>query len=220
MLLRRITIITSMLLLMVSFQNCSKSKGGDSGGISASSNVLADKAMAVFNRNCVSCHNATTMSGGLNINDINYMLYYRLIVPGEPQLSILYNRIQDGSMPPTGPLSANDAQAISDWIQSGLTSTSTTPPPPPPQLMATYSSISSLIIKPECTGCHGGAAPSGGIDLTTYMGVMKEVTAGNMNTSVLYTDVSNGIMPKGGAMLSANQISIIGQWIAAGAKNN
>ena len=81
----------------------------------------------------------------------------------------------------------------------------------------TYSSISSVILSPACVSCHGG---SGGYSFDSYQHTMKGVTAGDPSTSVLYTSVSGGRMPKGGPTLSAEQVQAISDWITAGASNN
>jgi hypothetical protein len=54
------------------------------------------------------------------ITDINALKYYRFVVPGEPQLSPLYEVIAKGEMPPSGPLAQAQAQIIYDWIFEGM----------------------------------------------------------------------------------------------------
>jgi hypothetical protein len=53
----------------------------------------------------------------------------------------------------------------------------------------------------------------------SYSGVMNYVSAGNPNSSSLYTDVKNGKMPQGGSLSTAD-ITTIYDWISAGAPNN
>ncbi len=120
-------------LVFVTFQNC----GGNKDESSAVSAALAStdisglklKAQAILSKRCESCHSATLKSGGLDVTDTKALLYYRYVVPGEPQLSLLYNMIQEGQMPPQGPLSAAEAQTISDWIMVGFDAAMTTKAP-------------------------------------------------------------------------------------------
>jgi uncharacterized membrane protein len=84
---------------------------------------------------------------------------------------------------------------------------------------ATFSNVSSEILQPNCTSCHSGSSPSGGVDLSSYTGVMAVVTAGSPSSSNLYTAVNGGIMPPGGS-LAQSDIALIDSWITAGALNN
>jgi outer membrane lipoprotein-sorting protein len=84
------------------------------------------RAAAVFNTNCIGCHNATrprsgldlssysaTMNGGRNGQDViagdpdNSPIMAYLSAKGKPQ------------MPPAGALSQSDIQTIADWIKNG-----------------------------------------------------------------------------------------------------
>ncbi len=96
---------------------------------------------------------------------------------------------------------------------------STPPANPSGGTAATFSQINSGILQPSCLQCHGAAGGSGGVNLSSYAGVMAQVSAGNPTASALYNAVANGIMPPTGALPQA-QIQEIQSWIAAGAQNN
>lgn len=82
----------------------------------------------------------------------------------------------------------------------------------------------------NCVKCHGGAAPKGGIDLSTYASVMKGgedgavVVAGNPDQSkiVMALKGAPGVkkMPMMAAPLSDADIATISNWIKDGAKEN
>jgi titin len=82
----------------------------------------------------------------------------------------------------------------------------------------TFTEISEQILKPNCVSCHS----SGTINYTSYEAVMasNSVVPGDANSSKLYIEVSDGMMPKGGPLLPPTDIEAIRAWIAAGAKND
>lgn len=80
----------------------------------------------VFVRNCLSCHNASEASGGLDLSQAASVLKGgdsgAAIAPGDPDGSYLLERIKEGSMPPKGkgrPLTEEVTSLLSNWIKSG-----------------------------------------------------------------------------------------------------
>ncbi len=225
---------TSLLLVITSlaflYQNCALVKNAgttsaNSDSAASLSSTLEQKAMGVLAAKCMGCHNAKNPQGYLDVTNLNSMLYYRQVVPGEPQLSNIFYEITQGLMPPdqNSALSQSDIAILSDWITNGFkdgTPTVTAPSGPP--LTATYSSIKSQIFVVSCNGCHSGANAKAGVSLDSYDNVMKTVTAGNSAASVLYKAIiGDGVtlMPPGGGM-SAKQKSAIKDWIDTGALLN
>ena len=78
-----------------------------------------------------------------------------------------------------------------------------------------------VILTTSCMPCHSAAGHKGGLDVTSYDSVMKEVTAGDPDKSKLVKLISgpHPMMPKNGAPLSADKVTTIRDWIKAGAKN-
>jgi len=90
-------------------------------------------------------------------------------------------------------------------------------------LEAKYSSIAEFILKPKCYSCHSPPGTSRQKpDLTTYTKIMSSGTIikNQPQSSALYTDVRDELMPKSGTPLSAQQKQAIFDWIASGASNN
>ena len=92
-----------------------------------------------------------------------------------------------------------------------------------------YAANIQPIFSASCTGCHGAAAPSGGLNLTSYAGLMKGgrsgavVQPGNPQSSLLIQVLEGGgkgipAMPLGQQPLPATEIQTIKNWISAGAK--
>jgi len=82
------------------------------------------------------------------------------------------------------------------------------------------------IFSASCNTCHGGDQTKAGLDLTTYTSLMAGsmqgavIFPGSPSQSVLVQQVADGEMPKRGDKLTAEQVQIISDWIAAGAPNN
>lgn len=224
----KILAIVATVSTLLSFQNCSMVappmiEENKISSLSAMA-VLESKAFSVVTNRCAGCHSDGAALGGIGyITDLDALLYYRKVIPGEPELSPLYNVIQSGSMPPGQPLTASEAKAIYDWIHDGLVATSVgVPPPAPPSttLTATFSSINNNILKTKCLGCHSSATSSGGVSFSSYTSTMNTVQPGNPAASSLYTSINNGSMPKGSGKLSTAEIAAVQTWIQNNAPNN
>jgi hypothetical protein len=81
------------------------------------------------------------------------------------------------------------------------------------------------VFKTNCaiSGCHGSGGNAGGLNLSSYQGIMQGVTAGNANKSHVYRVLSNvwsveSMMPPDRPLSEENR-SKIKVWIEQGAKN-
>lgn len=90
------------------------------------------------------------------------------------------------------------------------------------QSLTTFEQINSQIIIPKCISCHGGTAPSGGIDLSSYSKLMESSTVipYDYERSLFYTVLANGSMPVGGPAASPATLAGIKAWITGGALEN
>jgi mono/diheme cytochrome c family protein len=86
----------------------------------------------------------------------------------------------------------------------------------------TYTYLQANVFQPKCAGCHTGGSASGGYRVDSYAGASSTtfVTGGSPLKSTLYYDLSKGIMPMGGGMLSDADLANVYTWIAQGALNN
>lgn len=214
-------------LTILSFQNCavvgdSTDEDTASANATASALIQQEKAMGVINNRCVQCHNSTTASGGIGyLNDVNSLLYYRMIVPRDPGSSILYQVIQDGSMPPTQPLTQAEVATITTWINEGFNGSTpvvTAPTAPTTALEPKFSSISANIFTNKCLSCHSAAKVFGGVNLSTYTSTKNYVVAGVPDSSALYKALLPGGVMAGKATQA--EIGVIRDWILNGAQNN
>jgi hypothetical protein len=79
----------------------------------------------VLARNCLECHNGSDHKGGLDLTRREKALAGgdsgEVLKLGDPENSLLVNRIEAGEMPPKGreKLSADDRRLLRDWIKDG-----------------------------------------------------------------------------------------------------
>jgi hypothetical protein len=75
------------------------------------------------------------------------------------------------------------------------------------------------IIQLNCTGCHSGSNPQGGLTLTDYNSVSSLATSGNLVARLTGTGVDIMPPPPSNPLDDCSQLKI-GLWINAGALNN
>jgi hypothetical protein len=110
-----------------------------------------------------------------------------------------------------------------------------------PDPSATFTRVQSEIFTLSCalSGCHTGAAPTGGMNLeaasayTSIVGVsstersdLRRIAPSQPDNSYLVkkvrgdADISGSRMPLGGAALSASQLTLIVDWVRRGAPHD
>ena len=74
----------------------------------------------IFDNNCTNCHGS---SGGLSLGSYSSLIAGGssgdAVIPGDHSSSLLWQRINDGSMPPSGNLSSSEINLIASWIDEG-----------------------------------------------------------------------------------------------------
>lgn len=222
-------IIAAMgVVFPLAFQNCSQLGYDEALTKSANyglneSEVLEQKAMQVLDTNCASCHNPEITSQGVDLTNVDYMLYLGVIVPNEAGQSPLMQVLMNPSLPEHGTLKQKDINTLNKWITEGFNEERVIelPDTAPIPLGPTFTSIRRNIIKDRCSGCHN--ATSLQVNLTNFAGVLSRVTPGNAAGSLFYRRVSGNLaplMPQGGPSLSAAELAAIEGWINAGAMDN
>ncbi len=218
--LRGFALLMAAGAAIVLFQNCSSSHStAENASLSAQDQTLAlqNTSIEILAGRCYSCHNPNNPNGSIaDITDVDELLYKRLIIPGEPQLSLLFTEVQSGSMPQnSGPLEASLVKILNDWIIA----LKAAPPPGGGTVITlgpTYSAVNNLIIKPKCLNCHNSASAAGGVSFSTYAQLMNTIVAGNPGASVFYTEIMGNTMPPNGPLSQAEKDAVM-QWITAGA---
>ncbi|MEY4646331.1 MAG: hypothetical protein RIQ98_167 [Bacteroidota bacterium] len=181
------------------------------------------KILPLLVSNCAmsGCHDAISKKDGVILTD--YTNIMREVRVSNPASSDLYRSlIATGGdrMPPAGPLSTENINNVLTWIKQGAKNNSceasaancvTT--------NVSYKSIIQPMLATNCTGCHSGARPSGGIDLTTHANVQKYAINGKLYGSIVH-QTGYIPMPSATTKLSTCEIDQVKSWIVAGSLNN
>jgi cytochrome c5 len=144
-----------------------------------------------------------------------------IVSPGNVAGSKMYRVLtgSDGRMPPSPRAAFTTAQLalVSTWIQQGAKNNgcidkacdTTT---------VTYSTTIVPILQSNCTGCHSGNNPSGGIKLDNYASVSTVVANKKLIGSITQS-TGYWAMPPNGKLSDCN-IGKIKAWVYRGALNN
>ena len=101
-----------------------------------------------------------------------------------------------------------------------------TPAPNLPIGELSFSADVLPIFEARCIRCHGTSRQNGGLMLNSYAAVLAGgtdgavVVPGDAAGSVLVRLITEGKMPKNSSPLSVEQITLISDWINAGALDN
>jgi uncharacterized membrane protein len=169
------------------------------------------------------CHDAGTHKEGVVLDSYSGIMSTGGIKVSNPTGSKIYRAMSQNdeeSMPPPPAAAMTNTQlaVISKWIGQGAKNNSciesgcdTT--------NVTYSTSIKPMIQNNCQGCHSGAAPGGGIDLSTYAGVKAIADNGKFFGSISFLQGYSS-MPKNGSKMTDCQINMVKIWINQGAPQN
>jgi mono/diheme cytochrome c family protein/predicted Ser/Thr protein kinase len=122
----------------------------------------ATRAEQILRKNCWPCHGTPTQKfrARLNLYDRSRLLdgKLKIVVPGDAAASVLVHRVENDEEPmPPAPrprLSAEDRQALRDWIDAGAAPFHARPP----GLRATPAELAAgaeTVLRTRCFTCHG-----------------------------------------------------------------
>jgi uncharacterized membrane protein len=199
--------------------------GGGSTTCSPDTAYFAQQVLPIITGSCATtgCHDAITQASGVRLTDYNTIMTTGEVVAGNPLASELYEKIVETDLrkrmppPPRAALSAAQIATIKKWIEQGAKNNSCTAACDSSNVK--YSTIVSSIMSTNCTGCHGGSSPSGGINLTNYAGVNTISRNGKLMNSILRNGLASP-MPKNLPKLSDCDIKRIQKWVNEGSPNN
>ena len=154
----------------------------------ARTDAKATKGKEIYTSNCSSCHRAK----GKSIRKKSLHDFIEAVKQGEE------------GMPDFPNLSTADIKAIKYYLRYPKRAGTTEYPAEP-----TYTNAIKSILDTYCVSCHGGANPSGGIDLSTYQDAYAVRDA-------VKSAVDTGTMPPSGS-IPVKAITAIDTWVTNGA---
>ena len=184
--------------------------------------------LPLLRSNCAfsDCHDAASAQEGVILETYESVMETADVTPFDLDESeifkVLVDSEEDERMPPlpANRLSADQIQLISKWILQGALDLDCQPDTTTCDTdNVSYAQHVLPVITNICKGCHSGAAPSGGIALTTHAEVQTVALNGRLYGAIAWL---NGFqnMPQGGAQLPDCTIDQFKSWIDSGAPNN
>ncbi len=200
--------------------------GGTTGSTCSKDTVyFAQQVLPIFQSSCAlsGCHDAITHKKGLYLNSYSGILSTGGISISNPTNSKVYRAMLntgEENMPPApaAPMTSTQLSTISKWIGQGaknnscIESTCDT-------TNVKYSTHIKPLIQNNCQGCHSGATPGGGINLSTYAGVKAIADNGKFFGTISHL-TGYKAMPQNGNKLSDCQITTVKIWISQGSPEN
>ena len=188
---------------------------------------FARHVLPILQARCLDCHRADEPSGGLDLQAglIHGSHSGAVIVPGQPDESLLLRLVTEGTMPPdkSSRLSADEVQTLRGWIAAGAKL------PGPDQFpTVTWDRIQALLLL-RCTVCHGHDRQEGGLDLRTRESLLRggksgpAAVAGNPGQSLLLQKIAAAEMPPARRLVEVSikpitpaETTLLETWITAG----
>lgn len=136
--------------------------------------------LPILNSNCAfsGCHDAASAENGVILDSYENVLATVDVEPFNLDDSELYEVLTDNDeeerMPPapTDRLNQEQIQIIAKWILQGADDLECDPGLSECDTMeVSFANDVQPLIVTHCQGCHSGATPSGGIDLSDYAGI-------------------------------------------------
>lgn len=201
-----LTLLSFIAIMLLAFQNCSSEHKESEFASQADQLMVDNKAKEIIVNKCMSCHGpGATVELSTNIQSLIDSGY---IVDGEPQNSSLYLRIVDRVEPPSNSgieLSGNEIETIRKWIKG-------------PSALNYVEHIRPIL--QSCQACHS----NNNRRLNTYAELMKNnrIVPGDVQASTIWQRLisvdDDFRMPRGMAPLKQEELQILSDWIASGAK--
>jgi len=94
---------------------------GAGGGSGSGSLTFSGDIDPIFQSYCLRCHSASSPSGGVDASSYDGLIASGVLVPGDPDSSLVLDVLEGGAMPPPGQPGPglSEISAIRDWIVAG-----------------------------------------------------------------------------------------------------
>ncbi len=181
---------------------------------------------------CQRCHSPTTRKGGLDLSTAAGLLQGsesgRVLVPGKPSKSRLWEVLHEGEMPPEGnrALTGSQVELLERWITQGAALGETSQSQK--KTLNQHDVLPILLLR--CVTCHGRQIQEGGLDLRSTAAMLKggksgpALVAGDADASLLIQKIRAQQMPPREKLaaysikpVEASELERLIQWIEQGA---
>lgn len=179
--------------------------------------------LLVSNCSMPGCHSSNNPADGIDLTSYQSLMAADVVRPNDLNRK-LYRAITDSDpddrmpRPPAPPLSQAQIDMIAAWIMQGAQNNSCATVGCD-TLNVTYSGTIVPLVQQRCQGCHSGATPQGGLNLTSWSVLNALANDGRLAASVDHAPGAIPMPPSGPRLPDCNvrQFMI---WIDAGAPNN
>ena len=184
----------------------------------------------IFKVACLKCHSGAKPKGQIGLETRQSLIRGgesgRVITPGKPLESLLFQHVHDGSMPPEEDRRLNkaDVESIREWIASGA-------PFGPGGRLPTIVTQHDVfpVLQLRCVVCHGGRTQQAKLDLRSRESILRggksgpAAVLGKPEDSLLLKKIHDGTMPPRRDLVAASikviepgEIEKVTRWIADG----
>jgi mono/diheme cytochrome c family protein len=188
------------------------------GGASAVNPALATAAMDVLKTACASCHapGGLAVGGVTDINNVEYLIANKHIVPGKPAESRLVIRAKDTvnpmPPPPAALLGAAQVKALEDWIVDLANGA--------PTGSAGSEAGALKLLADRCASCHGANGVGGLSNITDKAALVQSgaIVPGKPEASSVFLrsqNAANPMPPAPAPLLNAAELKLLSDWIVA-----
>lgn len=185
-----------------------------------------NEILPLLNSGCAvsGCHDAASAADGVILTSYSKIISTGKVKPGNPGGSKLYKVLietdPDDRMPPPprSPFSADQIAKVRVWIEQGAKN-NMCESNMCDTLNVSFSTHVFPIMQNNCTGCHSGNQPQGGVLLSSYATIAASAASGKLLGSVMHNP-GYIPMPLGAPKLDNCKITQIKKWIENGSPNN
>ncbi len=190
--------------------------------------------LPIFEAKCLACHGEKLQQNGLDLRTQESVVKGGesgpSVEPGEPKESLLYEKVETGSMPLVGEkLSEAELAVIREWIEGGALKEGQEARPSR-IVKVTDRDVMVPILHVRCAACHGKRKQEGGLDVRTQASLLKggksgpAIFPGRPEESLLIKRIVSEEMPPKEMQLdyavrpvTSSELEELREWIFAGA---
>jgi mono/diheme cytochrome c family protein len=191
----------------------------------------------LFQAKCTRCHGTKPRKADLDLSTPTGLRAGSesgpVVVPGKPEESLLFEKVQTGSMPPAKKdrLSEAEVALIRRWIEDGAKVDAGGAKTTELTRVAgsTQHDVIPILLR-RCTACHGLRRREGGLDLRTRASMLRggksgpAIVPGKPEESLVIKRTRAGQMPPADRLVEASvkpiepaEIAVLARWIELGA---